>query len=61
MQGGFSKFMIGDHAEYKNARNHREKVRDGNKVASAFVVAYNIGKRITVQEALMISNQKWFK
>lgn len=61
MQGGFSKFMIGDHSEYKNARDHREKVRSGNGVNSAFVVAYNGPKRITVQEALMISNQKWFK
>jgi len=61
MQGGFSKFMVGDHPEYKKARDHREKVRDVNKVATAFVVAYNTGKRITVQEALMISNQKWYK
>jgi cell division septation protein DedD len=61
MQGGYSKFMVGDHPEYKNARDHREKVKSGNGVASAFVVAYNSGKRITVQEALMISNQKWFR
>jgi len=61
MQGGFSKFMVGDHPEYKKARDHREKMRNNNKVATAFVVAYNTGKRITVQEALMISNQKWFK
>jgi hypothetical protein len=61
MQGGFSKFMVGSHGEYKAARDHREKIRNGNRVNSAFVVAYNTGKRITVQEALMISNQKWFK
>ncbi|MGZ3921062.1 MAG: SPOR domain-containing protein [Bacteroidia bacterium] len=59
--GGFSKFMIGSHGEYKEARDHREQVRNNNGVRSAFVVAYNTGKRITVQEALMISNQKWFK
>lgn len=59
--GGYSKFMVGTHSEYKAARDHREQVRSGNGVASAFVVAYNTGKRITVQEALMISNQKWFK
>jgi cell division septation protein DedD len=58
---GFSKFMVGMHSEYKSARDHREKVKTSNRVASAFVVAYNTGKRITVQEALMITNQKWFK
>lgn len=61
MQGGYSKFMVGDHGEYKSARDHREKVKNGNGVQSAFVVAYNTGRRITVQEALMITNQKWFK
>lgn len=60
-EGGYSKFMVGKHQEYKSARDHREKVKSDNGVASAFVVAYNVGKRITVQEALMISNQKWFK
>lgn len=61
MQGGFSKFMIGSHGEYKGARDQREVVRNNNGVKGAFVVAYNQSKRITVQEALMISNQKWYK
>lgn len=61
MQGGFSKFMVGNHDEYKGARDHRETVKNGNGVKSAFVVAYNGGNRITVQEALMITSQKWFK
>jgi cell division septation protein DedD len=61
MAGGFSKFMVGDHDEYKRARDHRERMKGSNGVRSAFVVAYNGGKRITVQEALMVSNQKWFK
>ncbi len=61
MQGGYSKFMIGSHSEYKNARNQRETMKSANGVKSAFVVAYNAGSRITVQEALMITNQKWFK
>jgi len=61
MQSGFSKFMIGSHPEYKNARDQRETMQKVNGVKSAFVVAYNEGKRITVQEALMITNQKWFK
>ena len=61
MQGGFSKFMIGNYAEYKEARDRREGAKNNNNIKSAFVVAYNGPKRITVQEALMISNQKWFK
>lgn len=61
LQGGYSKFMIGSHNEYKTARNQRETMKSVNGVKSAFVVAYNQGKRITVQEALMITNQKWFK
>jgi hypothetical protein len=61
MQGGYSKFMIGSHSEYKAARDQRETMKNINGVKSAFVVAYNQGKRITVQEALMITNQKWFK
>lgn len=59
MQGGMNKFMVGNHPEYKNARDHREQVK--SSISSAFVVAYNGSKRITVQEALMLSNQKWFK
>lgn len=61
LAGGYSKFMVGNHGEYKEARNHRVKLKSSTKVTRAFVVAYNTGKRITVQEALMISNQKWFK
>ena len=61
MQDGYSKFMIGSHIEYKSARDKRETMKNVNGIKSAFVVAYNQGKRITVQEALMITNQKWFK
>ncbi len=59
MHNGMNKFMIGNHPDYKNARDHREQVRPS--INSAFVVAYNGAKRITVQEALMLTNQKWFK
>jgi hypothetical protein len=61
MASGFTKFMVGNHNEYKSARDHRETVKTNNGVNSAFVVAYNGGRRITVQEALTITNQKWFK
>lgn len=60
MAGGFTKFMIGKHGEYKQARDHRETAK-GKGVNGAFVAAYNGPTRITVQEALMISNQKWYK
>ena len=58
---GFAKFMVGSHTLYKEARTQREDMMNRNGIKSAFVVAYNQGKRITVQEALMITNQKWFK
>ena len=60
MAEGFSKFMIGNFGEYKEARTNRETMKEKG-CRSAFVVAYNGAKRITVQEALMITNQKWFK
>jgi len=59
MQGGLNKFMVGNHPEYRNAHDQRDQVK--SSVTSAFVVAYNGAKRITVQEALMLTNQKWFK
>jgi len=61
MQDGFSKFMVGTHEVYRQAGEHRNRMKNNNGVKSAFVVAYNFDKRITVQEALMISNQKWNK
>jgi len=60
MAQGFNKFMVGNFNEYKEARSHRENIKQKG-CSSAFVVAYNGSKRITVQEALMITSQKWFK
>lgn len=60
MADGYSKFMVGNFGEYKEARNHRENIKQKG-CNSAFVAAYNGPKRITVQEALMITSQKWYK
>jgi len=56
------KYTIGSFPVYKQARDKRNKVwASDNKINDAFVTAYNSGDRISVQEALMISKQKWFK
>ena len=60
MVDGFTKYTVGLHKEYKDAHDSRENIRDKG-VVGRWIASYNNGKRITVQEALMISNQKWFK
>ena len=60
MADGFTKCIFGNHGEYKSARDSRENAK-GKGVSDAFVAAYNSGKRITVQEALMITSQKWYR
>lgn len=58
---GWVKYTTGSHDVYKTARDNRERINGRYKLPGPFVTAYNEGVRITVQEALMISNQKWYQ
>ena len=57
---GWIKYVTGRFGSYAEARDQRVAyVRDGHNFPGPFVTAYNNGARITVQEALLLSNQKW--
>lgn len=59
---GWIKYTTGSFKEYKEARDARERITANySKLPGPFVTAYNDGQRITVQEALLISNQQWYK
>jgi hypothetical protein len=59
MHEGWHKFTVGGFEVYQDARNRREEVKQNNNIPGPFVTAYNKAERITVQEALMITKQKW--
>lgn len=59
---GWKKYTVGNFGIYQLARDKRNEIwNEKHPIKGAFVTAYNRGERISVQEALMISRQKWFK
>jgi hypothetical protein len=57
---GWFKYTTGYHQVYKSARDDRERIKvKYDKFQGPFVTAYNDGVRISVQEALMVTSQKW--
>lgn len=57
---GWIKYVTGRFGSYAEARDQRVAYNTaGHAFPGPFVTAYNNGDRITVQEALVLSNQKW--
>ncbi|PCJ82285.1 MAG: hypothetical protein COA49_01955 [Bacteroidetes bacterium] len=56
---GWIKYTTGSFPVYKQARNERENINKTHHFPQPFVTAYYCGERISVEEALVISQQDW--
>lgn len=56
---GWIKYLTGTFERYKKARDKRAHFRNNYELPGPFVTAYNDGERVTVQEALMVTDQEW--
>lgn len=61
MHEGWIKYTTGSYQEYQLARNERESINKVHNFPEPFVTAYYLGERITVGEALIISQQDWIQ
>ena len=61
MHEGWIKYTTGSYQEYQSARNERESINKVHDFPEPFVTAYYLGERITVGEALIISQQDWIQ
>jgi len=55
---GWNKYTVGNFNSYRAAKTFANEIRDNNGVTGSFVVAYNNGTRISVQEALNLAGGK---
>ena len=56
---GWHKYVTDSHNSYAQARSSRNQIWATTNAQDAFVTAHLEGQRITVQEALLLSNQTW--
>ncbi|MDE0917912.1 MAG: hypothetical protein OSA04_06355 [Flavobacteriales bacterium] len=61
MHEGWIKYTTGSYDDYQLARNERESINKVHDFPEPFVTAYYLGERITVGEALIISQQDWIQ
>ena len=56
---GWHKYVTDSHNSYAQARSSRNHIWATTNAQDAFVTAQLEGQRITVQEALLLTNQTW--